>query len=1085
MRQPDLTREGYQPVLEPMSKFSRIVNETHYLMKTRDPRKRERLMELDAALDRAVREPGGEQLDFSEAKKLPPFEMAGFEGYPPDEYRPGEKRATAPMSKEQMQILLSSTIPAEMLPFVLESCQFVYEPNEENNPYTGPSAKVVTDPETGKKKLQVTLTNQHFYSKGVPPSLVTQADLSKAQVLFGPHSPLHDNTLTNNIAAKIAQRRHGIAGFIDPSKVTLLLGKVFAHAIIDPINHKDNKDLKEWGTVVDKDFHLTDPRFDKKKQRRRPDLFQRLKKSERTKKDQEKLFAQWQDFVGMAFIAPDIAKRRMPEAYAYFEKKIDQFNTPEFDEKAFDHLRDAANKQGGVIRLHDIVTTPDLRTPEEKAEDKGISPELAGYERFIAGFNRASAAFGRIPLFGKLPFVGLQLTYTIPDMPESLAEDEKEAKRLAENLPDEKIRDEDFMQLLAGADGNNPKHRSEAFQYLLAASQTKNYAEWRVYAWLYKFSPTFRQWHGQYVGEDDYKALQILHDQSEKSGRVGTGVMPYEAVQVRARDAQHVGRKHGTFLYVRKDRAKYVKQVEKKIRDHSISALSAAMDANKYKTLEQLQQPGGGWFGLDEKFSETAGGGLTPTVDIAAMGGEKFGPELVKLLGDLGIDKASPDARAAAVYFYEYYRERNLDTDRFITSKIRNIISEYGEQLNQPPEDTIEKLLDTSAKQLAEMGDFTKIMEKDDEAKKAKNTIMTSLGAELRKDQYSEYITNEVRTQILYLIEQGAADAKTLTHQIYPMLLHLYNDKQDYHRETIQHRLNLITRFMYDPKTIRNLMLLEKVQKFEHDLRPGYAVSIEKAAKEVTTAFVDKDGNPDPERVRNVIVPEKLKHKDLENYKKRGIQLTPEEVEEIRQANQSIPTEAAPAAVPGETAQPAVNTDVDEDSTAKMIKRSQIVARKLVDKKTDPLIREMFVTQNLEDALVNIETAIFYQDGDDKTKTVEAAKNDDEDVKDKTASTIQDRFSRWFTGGDSDSGGAPDSKIFTLPALRPAYNTLAFYAAQASSSDPVVQAAGLQHLGSTLADLKKSVNFEKKRLEHETNPKTAKAKETPKEDEDH
>lgn len=1011
MRVIDKTSEGYQPIYETEPGLVGRTAQALRLIRTRSANKRAEAAAFEAEIRRITLDPNVESpIDLEALSKQPIFTMNGFESQQAEPYPRGQEPTFAPLSKEQMTLLLAGIVPLPLLPFVTDRFVFNYEaeqPDESRAPV------VEVKEQDGKKKIHITLNRSNFISRGIPAS-------------------------EREKAAPAQLRR--MVGFVDPARISIYIGKILAELIPPPPpttpEEQTAGDYGRFATLIapkpreagrPQEFWLT--AGDQRVASRRNTM--RLRRTPRRDPvlDNAALKRQWQDFIGLAVTAPDIAQQDYPELYGYFTGETETFNTsPEKDDQAIERLEISLSSSSGQL-LENFNRIRDLRTEAEQQQDKGISPELAGYERFITGLNKGLAMASRIPLFGKM--FAFRITYTVPESmerAEQLAADDKEVKKLIEQL-DETIRDQEFVDILATSSDYDREARVKARRYLMAASQAGEFSEWRVFAWLHKFSKTFRDWGGQYIGEEDYKDIQLIYSQSEKIGnRLGTGVLPYKVRPLTGEQARFYGTRKA--IYELRDRPEYIKEVEKKVKNKSPSARTNASD----KAFDQFKGGNGEYIDFDEKFGDTPAGMTTQTVNLQELG---LDPAVGRFLGQLGVGKISPDAKALAVALYEDYRERGMQSstrDRWISGKALSILQnpKYRDLLNKPPEDRVSVLFELDAKALAKEGDFERINEQREIADQAKQSVMSSLGAQLRAEPYLNQILEPVREKLLEVLANGTTDVATLFKGLDPFILQYYQGIM----VNVEVARRSIMRFLYDSRTIKNLILLQQIIKYEKDLTPAEARTIKNAAEQIAKV-------PTGEAMR--YLPEQLTYEQLEEYTKLGLELTSDDLERIKNADRDIliattppPAAGQPAATPPET-----NTDIRDNSEAKNKKRALILAEKLTGDKVEPALRERIITDTVKRSIAYFQRWVVYAE---PQAAVDLA------IPDQTADNRTKRFNDW--------ADTPMNKIFAIPALRSVKNQLSSAVALSDSDDPATQARGLGQLSQVLTELVKAINYE-------------------------
>jgi hypothetical protein len=215
------TREGYRPIIDkerdPIDRAKFLIDSLRHGRKSA-----EQTREFNDAIEQSIVNPGGaEDLGVEELSRLPLFMMDGFDGHPPDHYAPGEEPAFAPISKEQMRLLLLRTLPSDLVPFAMERFVFEFDPQTEEDDGGAVGLKVRVEKGSGIDRIHIRFNRDHFYSPGLP---------------YRIRPGEQRNELPKNMV-----------GFIDPSKISVFLGKVIAKMIPPP---------EKWAEVVTPDFVL-------------------------------------------------------------------------------------------------------------------------------------------------------------------------------------------------------------------------------------------------------------------------------------------------------------------------------------------------------------------------------------------------------------------------------------------------------------------------------------------------------------------------------------------------------------------------------------------------------------------------------------------------------------------------------------------------------------------------------------------------------------------------------------------------------------------------------------------------------------
>lgn len=794
-----------------------------------------------------------EPIDVEELKKAPLFDFGkGFTGHPPVEYKPGEEPAFAPMSREQMRLLLVRVIPAPMIPFVLEHFTFDFDiPDNPEAPPTGPTVQVKND------KVNITFYRSNFFTKGTPPGLTGVPE-------------------------------RAVAGFIDPAKLTIFLGKIIGNMIDPP---------EEWPAMAEKGFALTYERQGPTKRRRRKKLPKELQ-------DKMRLDKQWRDFVALSITSPDLAKQRYPEAYDYLQGQFESFSDIRQDKKAISTLQ--KNMPGGMLQLSEFNVAMDIRTEDEKANAAGLSPQLAWYDKFVSFLNRGMALFGR------------QIILNVPEDParaEALAEDDKVIKNLLETT-DENLRDVEFAEIVANAKPDDPKARDQARRYLLAASQAGELANWRIYAWLYKFSPLFRQTKGKQIGETDFKDLQLIYNQSDKVGnRLGTGVLPFKAIPVTLAtdpNAKYYGRK--MFLYVRN--GNYAQEVEKKVRSKNPRAIFEAIPG----VIKQFEKG----FAFDEKFNTSPEGMRTASGSLEQLFGEQFGKELGQILGDLQVDKISPDAKAVAMAYFDYYKQIGQKYEKDINPAHFATLRRYEDHLNRPPEAATAELETIPAADVARSEDVNLIVERQRSAIDTEKKILHTVG--IAADRRSN-LSPDIQGYLLKLLEEGHTEPAEIMDIMRPVIAQLFATNK---MEAAQEDRNLFS-FLHSPVMRKSLDLLKRTKEYERKLLPTYTTEVE-----ATIDYLKSDKLKPGD-----VLPDSVTEEQFAAYQKYGIKLDRDDIEALKAIGSTTTAEGVVDVDDEATKETANLLEAEFETAAKNKERARILNEKV--KAADDRTRRLIV----------------------------------------------------------------------------------------------------------------------------------------------
>lgn len=733
-----------------------------------------------------------EPIDQEQLSKAPLFKFGeGFTSDPPPPYRKGEVPAFAPMSREEMRILLVNTLPPAVIPFVFDRFVFNYAlpPDGYDSPPPGPTVQVGKD-----GKVHVTFYHDNFYTKGAP--LRSQHSQDKLE----------------------RERARHMAAFMDPSKITIFMGRILAKMVDPPAN---------WHEIAPPNFRITADKTDKKRQRELPKLPPDVVKAQRLKR-------QWEDFVALAVAHPEVAQQRYPTVYEYWLKQAERFSSVTYSNVALAKL--LAESHDGFLQLNDVEVVVDTRTEDEKMADQGLSPQRSRIEGFMDKLNKLTSKFGFI------------ITYKKPTDHQRaalMAEDDKEIKALLDTMNTEE-RDLMFGNLMSER-GNerNPKAKNAGRRLLLAFSQNGEFNDWRVWAWLLKFSDTFRRTSGRQISETEYEDLQLIYSQSEKIGnRLGTGVLPFKAISLTPQnhpEATYYGRP--VKVIVRKDYEKeYVPEVEDAVAAKEGKALLDASD----KGFKLVKTPDGAWIPLTARYDASPAGMMTANGNLARLMHPDQAKALAAQLSKMGVYKVPRDVVALAKGQEKFIQKNPGQVDKHVKPTALKVIQHYRPELVEPPEAEVKKLKAIPAKDLALSNNPKEILLRLDEGGKTAETIILSIEANMAQTPLLK-ITQKA---ILSLLRQGVTKPEKLLAQTAGFI----QSKLGVGTLAAQQEYFSLLNFLYRPKTQQALGLLAETNEYLQALEPRYAVPVMDAAEEIKMkpALILGDDsiydNPDHER---------------------------------------------------------------------------------------------------------------------------------------------------------------------------------------------------------------------------------------------
>lgn len=900
-----------------------------------------------------------EPIDAELLAQAPLFNFGeGFESESGSTLKQETETAVAPMSQEEMRILLVRSLPATLIPFALNYFVLNFAPmpaTEEDESPPGPIIKLQ------EGKINITFFRNNFFTEGAPEFLKTSP------------SPTDK------------ERAKHVAAFLDPSKINLFFGKIFAKMMKRP---------DDWNEIIDPSFTVTNENLSRNEKREQNQLPQPVQNELRLQK-------QWEDFVALAIANPEIAKSQNIEAFKEFDRQVEKFADVTYDKAAIASL--AQQSYNGVIELNDLQTVIDLRTEEEIQQSAGLSPQLAFYEEFIKGINKFTSKFGYILSYKKPPDPWRAILQ---------AEDDKEIKRMIESSSVEE-RDVEFGEILANT-GNekNQKAKNEARRILLSYSQEGEFNEWRIWAWLYKFSDTFRKTNGRHISEDDYEDLQLIYNQSEKIGnRLGTSVVPYEAILLDSKthpDAHLYGRK--VRVIVRRDQKKHFEKVLDKVLSKQPRAI---LDAND-DAFDMFQTPDGQWIPLTAKYNASPEGMMSANGNLEDILGPKFGQEVSEQMARMGIGKIPADAIALAKGHEMVSKRQKQMTDRYMKPAAVKVLQHYAGEFNEPPEKELANLKALSAKEIARSGDVEHIVKQWQEAGNVQVSIKTTLGTEAARSP----LLDMTKDHFLSIITKHP---NASNHDLfYEMTRFIYTKLGDNTLGARQEYTNFVS-LLFRPKTQQALKMLLEASEYRQELEPRYALKIE-------GAVVDIRSNPDlllgdKEVYRNPTENDRLKL--LAKYK----------IIDLRELERqgSLPhADTAPDAAATPAEEPAVPT-ISEDQT--LGARQSYVKEKI--SQSDPTLLRSAVLDYLEEALKKLDGSLSQEGlGDTYTK----------------------RYEDWQKAA---------GRIIKAPSLQSSLGrdlSVAVAAADHPGRNPdelLVQRAGLNQISGAIKEAEKSILFER------------------------
>lgn len=897
-----------------------------------------------------------EEIDPNELAKAPGFTYGrGFETEPPPYYKDGEKPVTAPLSQEEMNLLLYGSVPAPMLPFVLRHFVFGYH---EEDFIRDANEKIMSDDSTGTvvyvsgegadRKINVVFNWASFFSEITDPE---------------------DYQMPSGI-----DRGRWMSGRIDPSKINLILGRIMAQMVDPPWAGNETDSPDDWQKLFPPGFRVTKGRGEEGGPPTPDDL--------------------WADFVSLAFASPDEAQRAAPELYQYFMKKADEFTDIDTQDIALDKMEE----RRGSSRFHDFKIVYDLRTPDEKrkAEEGGMSLELAWYDRIATWLNRWP-----LRLFGK------KIVFSMPEDPERAYQREKDKGEIAKLLEQTRCVDRDklFGEVLQQAEGQHGFHlrelRTRARQILIANSQSSDFAEWRVIAYLHRFSEKFRHSGGYEISKEDYEDLRTVYNESGKAKRIGSDMMPYQAYQIKNKDLPG-----SRWRYFLTPRAAYIESIRGKVAEYSDDAINkVAIDG-----FDQCMDRFGNLVDFDGTFNSFTDTGMEVTYGNLADP-ELLGPDLAYDITRLylepwKIDLIAPDVKETLRRSREYIIKRKGQVDKAMSAQAQRFVAAYNTQLDRPAHVLIEKLKLISPEHLVRAGNVDMIAKQISESNTVTITTLSAIKQLVNlkdKNGNSYYGIELVPEELLAALAAGATDRAKLVSQ----LMNVARTKTSEPELLRQEESNLI-HFLYGlPKVQENIHILQDAADYRRRLEPRFARSIQTTSKDLAEnpEFI-LTGRSDAQIEKNLTILDKAGITKKEDREKAGL------------------AEAEPQSL---TAATYITREI-EDTGIREAKQDQLV------KKLKPIAEKEFLGKleeaEKETALTELAQIIASPDGvvrpgrisDDDRRTAEHALEDvvagmrqawETEIKTKLASATADQrqavvfelIERVLTGGTNN----PDS----------------------------------------------------------------------------
>lgn len=585
---------------------------------------------------------GPEDIDWSTAPDA---------GYQSPKYGAGKAPESAPMSQEEMRVLLCHVIPAELIPFVLDNMVFDY--SSDNDP-DAPVATVQVKSRAGKDKIHLVFNKSAFITRGAPRSLQETAFEKANAIPF--HKGKADTTITS---------------FQDPSKIALIVSRVLGMTLPPPEN---------WQDKVPPGFKLLQDDTKREAQRRGGRAVIEIEDEVGMENATfaEARQRQWEDFVSLAITAPALAKQTSGLTYAYFEQAASQMLDINLSDEAVERL-----KLKGKIAIKNFQMV-DLRSQADKDRAKAdagtAGPGGYWFDKIFTGANKA---LKKLNLFGWK----LRIVYELPEDPARMAtlgDDAAEVKKYLENYRQED-REKIFGRVMRQARQDNPEDRAKARRLILASCESEDWHEWREIAYLYMFSKKFRDSKGMMIDKSDFLDLRMFHNTSSQRGkRFGSDMMPYSAVM--APDPDDVtGRQ--IFQFKRKSKEQYYASVRAKLEEKSEREVQGVARS----TFDTYELSEGGRVkpeDLHKIYSATPEGMDTTYGRLDKLLGPVLARTIVNnFLEPLGVERIPPDS----IYSLERLRRIALDpkgkglNGEHMPGPAKTLIGHFGARLDRPP----------------------------------------------------------------------------------------------------------------------------------------------------------------------------------------------------------------------------------------------------------------------------------------------------------------------------------------------------------------------------------------------------------------
>ncbi len=701
-----------------------------------------------------------------QVEQSPLFEFGrGFTTYPPPVIENHEEVPKAPLSQEQFRVLLLKQLPAGLTQFLYERVVFDYTMTE-NNQNQGAQVSFKMGSRNKGDKLVLQLHRSNF---------ITPHKRSRWNEDFYYLGPTDPDRLR--------------VGSVDPAKLIFVIGKTFGC-----LTAPEPKQIR--ALIPDESFAAT-------QEIASPRHLERL----RNNKDAW-AYKQWQDFTGLYLANQRQAESAYPEAAAYLKNAIEKLTDPANDRAMIQRARSLAQDDSGkeIIQFDEFRIIPDLRTLEERTEKAEPKPEYHTIDKGIGLINRLIGLGG----------YGWALRYSLTEQGyEADPDDEKEVTRIVENY-DEKTRERHFAAILMSKNSDKATRRL-ARRYLLAFSREGEFHDARIYMWLYKFSPTFRNSHplGNEISGEDYEDLKMIYRTAEKEGNLpGCAILPYfkEEYNPDPNKIDHSPRKASQFT---RKPEEYEQLVRRKM--HAKSG-KAVYEANP-KILDCFKLGGRYIEDLNARFDSAA---LAQKVNDSALSTfvSTYGP----ILEQLGLPIIPVPARLYAES-YQYHLALEGKQNEFMSDKAVDTIRHFGEKLHRADTANLDELFTASAEQIADRATPEELEKHQQDLEREKKVIIQSIATRMRK----EGVIDPVVEEAVKILMSGPMSLQGLRNKVNEAIDKLYvgNSPQ---AEIIKRKTSI---FFIDQDINPDLVNLQRISERQEAIKPRFMADLAKAAEEL------------------------------------------------------------------------------------------------------------------------------------------------------------------------------------------------------------------------------------------------------------